>query len=315
MKTIGGYFELELPCGNEYHENAICLNTGRNAFEYILRAKRYKKVYVPYFTCNVVLEPINTLKLTYKFYHVDSSFRPIFDFGNLEHDDVFLYTNYFGICDKIVLEISKKCNNLIVDNAQAFYSKPLIGVDTFYSPRKFFGLPDGAYLYTNKFIKSDFEQDYSEDRFKHLIGRIERGPQLFYQNSKQNESSLSFQPIKLMSKVTRRLLNSIDYASIAAKRRNNFEYLHMSLKSSNKLVLELSEKEVPLVYPYWLGKNELWNKLAENNIFTARYWSNVKDWCDSTMLEHKFSEQVVYLPVDQRYSKEDMKDIINFIYQ
>lgn len=30
MKPIGGYFSLELPRGEEYHKNAIRLNTGRN---------------------------------------------------------------------------------------------------------------------------------------------------------------------------------------------------------------------------------------------------------------------------------------------
>jgi hypothetical protein len=33
--SIGGYFELELSRGEEYHSDAIRLNTGRNAFEYI----------------------------------------------------------------------------------------------------------------------------------------------------------------------------------------------------------------------------------------------------------------------------------------
>lgn len=41
MKAIGGYFELELPYSEEYHKNALRLNTGRNAFEYILRSKKY----------------------------------------------------------------------------------------------------------------------------------------------------------------------------------------------------------------------------------------------------------------------------------
>jgi len=43
MNAIGGYFELELPYGEEYHKNAIRLNTCRNAFEYILIAKSYKR--------------------------------------------------------------------------------------------------------------------------------------------------------------------------------------------------------------------------------------------------------------------------------
>lgn len=43
MKEIGGYFELELHKGGHYHPDALHLNTGRNCFEYILRAKGYKK--------------------------------------------------------------------------------------------------------------------------------------------------------------------------------------------------------------------------------------------------------------------------------
>ena len=68
-KTIGGYFELELPCKAEYYTNAVRLNTGRNCLEYILRLRQYKKVYIPYYTCEVVLEPFHKLNIEYEFYH------------------------------------------------------------------------------------------------------------------------------------------------------------------------------------------------------------------------------------------------------
>ena len=55
MESIGGYFSLELPKYEEYHKDAIRLNTGRNCLEYILRARRYSKVYIPYYTCEVIL--------------------------------------------------------------------------------------------------------------------------------------------------------------------------------------------------------------------------------------------------------------------
>ena len=74
--AIGGYFELELQRKEEYYKNAIRLNTGRNAFEYILRARGYTKVYLPYYTCDVMLEPINKLNLQYEFYSIDSTFNP-----------------------------------------------------------------------------------------------------------------------------------------------------------------------------------------------------------------------------------------------
>ena len=65
MKSIGGYFELELSSSGEYFPKSIALNTGRNAFEYILKVRYYKKVYIPYYTCDVMLEPIKKLKVDY----------------------------------------------------------------------------------------------------------------------------------------------------------------------------------------------------------------------------------------------------------
>ena len=49
MKSIGGYFELELNNGKEFHSDTINLNTGCNAFEYILSTNGYLKVLLPYF--------------------------------------------------------------------------------------------------------------------------------------------------------------------------------------------------------------------------------------------------------------------------
>ena len=75
MEQIGGYFSLELSQHEEYHKDAIRLNTGRNCLEYILRAREYKKVYIPYYTCDVVLEPFKKLGIPYEYYHIDIHFE------------------------------------------------------------------------------------------------------------------------------------------------------------------------------------------------------------------------------------------------
>jgi hypothetical protein len=75
MQPIGGYFGLEIPQGEEYHKHAIKLNTGRNCLEYILKARGYKKVYLPYYTCEVVLEPFKKLGVDYEFYHIGVDLR------------------------------------------------------------------------------------------------------------------------------------------------------------------------------------------------------------------------------------------------
>ena len=46
MKEIGGYLGLELSTKEEYHTCAIKLNSGRNAFRYILEAQNIKKIYI-----------------------------------------------------------------------------------------------------------------------------------------------------------------------------------------------------------------------------------------------------------------------------
>ena len=103
-----------------------------------------------------MLEPIKKLEIAFEFYHIDKTFRPIFDFSGIHKNEVFVYNNYFGICDIQLKEVANICQNLIIDNSQAYFSKPLPNIDTFYSPRKYFGIPDGAYLYTNKKLKVSF---------------------------------------------------------------------------------------------------------------------------------------------------------------
>ena len=71
MKSIGGYFELETKPAAAYYPAAIALNTARNAFEYVLLVRKYSKVYVPYFTCEVMFEPLKKLDIEFQFYQID----------------------------------------------------------------------------------------------------------------------------------------------------------------------------------------------------------------------------------------------------
>ena len=137
-KAIGGYFGLELRHGEHYHKDAIRLNTARNCFEYVLRSRQYTKVYIPYYTCEVMLEPLNKLGVQYEFYSINEKLEPAL-LPNLKENEAFLYTNYYDLKQDCVLKLAN-CfgNRLIIDNAQAFFAKPIQGIDTFYSARKFF---------------------------------------------------------------------------------------------------------------------------------------------------------------------------------
>lgn len=313
MKPIGGYFELELNSGKQYHAKALSLNLGRSAFEYLLRARKVKLVYLPYYTCDVMLQTVKKLGLHHEFYHINEKMEPVIDFGKLRKNAFFVYTNYFGLKDGYIKKLAGLCPNLIVDNAQAFFSKPREGVDTFYSARKYFGVPDGAFLYTTVHSQRKLVQDKSIDRFEHLLGRIENGAEETYLQFKNYEKSLDDQPIKIMSKITQKMLGNIDYQHVAIIRNQNYNYLNDSLGCTNLLNLKLDKTSTPFVYPYLPKKEGLREKLIKNKIFVALYWPNVLAWCKSSDFEYSCALKMAAIPVDQRISKNELDLIINIV--
>ena len=313
MEPIGGYFSLELPTHGLYHSRALALNTGRNCLEYILRVRQYRKVYIPFYTCDVLLEPFNKLGVAYEFYHINEDLEVVGEI-DLQQGEALLCTNYFGLKQQYMeLMATKYGRQLIIDNTQAFYARPIDGIDTFYTCRKFFGVPDGAYLYIDKTLDEDLERDVSWERMTFLNKRIDLGAEAGYADFKELSRSLVGQPIKRMSKLTARIMCSIDYQAIARQRRENYHYLNEHLASSNLLHLKMDEEVVPMVYPYWAAEDGLREKLIENKVFVARYWPNVPDWTTGDSLESKLVRLVQHLPVDQRYGRDEMNRIIGII--
>lgn len=313
-KAIGGYFELELRKGEHFHKHAIRLNTARNGFEYILRAKKYKKVFIPYYTCEVMLEPISKLNFHYEFYHINEDLEPV-SLPKLGKEEAFLYTNYFGLKQNCVKQLAEYYGKqLIIDNAQAFYAEPLSGIDTIYSPRKFFGVAEGAYLYTDSQLDMEFERDHSYDRMSHLLKRIDIGTEFGYQDFKNNDNTLIGNPIKQMSNLTEAILSSIDYNYAKQKRRENYLALAEVLDATNKLHFELQENTVPMVYPYLSENSNLKQQLIGHKVFVATYWPNVLEWCKKGDLEYELAKNVVFLPIDQRYGIDEMNKIIELIF-
>src|SRR5699024_9737582 len=157
----------------------------------------------------------------------------------LGHDEYIYVVNYFGqISDGNIKEIKSKYQNIIVDNTQAFFQKPVEGIDTLYSCRKFFGVPDGAYLYTNSVLQTNLETDQSQERMKHILGRYEESANLYYNEFKKNDELLKNTPLKVMSKITHNILCAIDYKNIKKRRLENYLYLDKELSGINKLALK-----------------------------------------------------------------------------
>lgn len=307
MKSIGGYFELELPQGTEYHSQAIALNTGRNALEYILRVRGYKRVYLPYYSCEVLLEPFKKLGVEYTLYHINANLEADLQ-PSLNSDEAILCINYFGLKQDHVNALAQRYGKqLIVDNTQAFYARPIDGIDTFYSCRKFFGVPDGAYLYCDKELDAELEQDYSWERMTHLLKRIDVSAEAAYADFREQSEKLKNNPIRKMSNLTHRIMASIDYDGVAGRRRQNYQLLDEAIGNKNGIALPLSADAVPMVYPFLTTDQQLRQRLIDNKVYIATYWPNVLDWINTDSTEYTLTTQLLPLPIDQRYGEGDLK--------
>ena len=313
MRPIGGYFELELPQRCEYHSEAISLNTGRNCLEYIMRVRGYKRVFLPYYSCEVLLEPFNKLDVDYEFYHINECLELKEDI-QLQDDDALLCINYFGLKQGYVETLAAKYGRqLIVDNTQAFYSTPIEGIDTFYSCRKYFGVADGAYLYCDKPLDVELDQDQSWERMGYLLKRIDISAELAYADFRARTADLRNNPIRKMSLLTHRIMASIDYQHAAQRRRDNYCLLDEVLKGKNGISLPLTADAVPMVYPFLTEDGTLRQRLIDNKIFVAQYWPNVLDRCPADSTEQQLTKRLLPMPIDQRYSSQEMQRIIDQI--
>lgn len=313
MDAIGGYFELELKKGRSYHPDAIKLNSARNCLESILIARKWTHIFIPYYSCEALLQPLKRLKIEFSFYHINTFLEPT-TLPRLKKNEAFLYINYFGLKERTAENLATEYGEqLIIDNSQAFYSPRVKGIDTFYSPRKFFGVPDGGYLYSDALIEiPSTRDDTSWTRMKHLCQRIEFGPETGYLFFREAEEHLDNSPIKKMSLLTQRILESIDYEQCATIRRSNYSYLFSNLSDINQLDIKLEDDSVPMIFPF-LNKTSTRQVLLSNRIYVASYWRSIYCFDKESNTEYLLAQDMAPLPIDQRYSQDEMNYIIKIV--
>lgn len=309
-KSIGGYFALEsFPLGHDFHPNGLRLNSARNALRLLIRDYSINKIYAPFYTCPVVWDAIRQEGCELIPYDVGFDFRPQINLPAI--NEFFLYTNYFGVCDIQVSELfSVLGERLIIDNSQAFYSKPLSPL-TFYSPRKFFGLPDGGLAYGVK--TKPTEVDSSIENSEHLLKQIEVGKEGAYDLYKRNDEVLKHKDIKLMSPLTEFLYERSTTFCALSKRKKNFSFLESKLNNLNGIKIKTFSKPA-LCYPFYSKVEGLRDYLIKNKIYVPLYWPTVSDnGCMSSETAQDLAKHIVALPIDQRYSITEMEIIYEFV--
>ncbi len=316
---IGSFIELDFAAKREYYEGkeVARLNTGRAAIYHALQVLDNSLIYLPYYQCDTVREFLIERKIEIKYYEIDKDFTPKVDC--VPDNAVILLVNYYGVMSNDrMTSLACKYKNVIIDNSQAFFSAPLDNCINVYSPRKFVGVPDGAYVVGDNAVKNinTYDQDYSSDTSLFLLQRIEYGCEgRSYESRKLNEDRLDRSGVLRMSGLTRTILKSLNYERVKVKRRENFEIACELFNKINEInpSMHYDNNCIPMVYPLVIEDEGLLAHLHKNKIFQGRWWGYLLEEIGGNAFEYWLTKNLIPITIDQRYGRKELQFIANLI--
>ena len=96
-------------------------------------------------------------------------------------------------------------------------------------------------------------------------------------------------------------------------RQRNFLQLHAVLGPVNRLCIDAAGIDGPMVYPFVADDPSLRQRLIAQKVYVATYWQEVMQREQASALEKALVEQLVALPIDQRYGPEEMQFVLDLI--
>jgi hypothetical protein len=316
-QAIGGYFELELgPHERELHPDALHFQSARAAFLALLLAGRPRKIWLPWYICNVMVEQARIADVEIARYGIDESFG-IEDGVEPGQDEWLLYVNYFGMCDPQVDRALARFGaaQVVIDNSHALFSPPRNCLATLYSARKFVGLPDGGSLISRLRVPIPEHQDQgSVSRCVPLLMRASDCAEAGYAEYLKSQQTLEGQMPLRMSRLTRGFMRSIDYDAVAQRRLANFGTLDQHLAGANRCSLRLRADSVPHSYPFIGGDADLRATLLARRVYAPRFWPDLDaERPEVPEFERFLARNCVPLPCDQRYCESDMAEMASLV--
>jgi hypothetical protein len=315
MNAIGGYFQLQLPSRLfDYHDEALALSNGRACLRHMLVSQPMKACYLPSYACDAIYHPFEMEDVPYRLYSINEALEPA-TLPKLEDGEFFLYIDYFGLRGAVVEQlIGHYGDRLIVDNTHAFFRKRVHDNWSFTAARKYFGVPDGAFLYGPRIAPANyprFDAFSLEHGLLKLHGQQHRG----FEAYSRYEASLGCR-LNRISIYSERLLSTVDLDDVQRRRIDNYRHLHDALESFNQLEASLPDGAVPFTYPLLPSQRIERGVLHAAQVFVPSLWRDPLDRPQTaSMFELELAKWLLPLPIDHRYGRDDMQRMIELIYK
>ena len=318
------------------HDYHLC-SSGRSAMLLAIReAARRENItlWFPHYYCIDVLDWLTSLGYQIAFYH-DGPFQDSnFDPPTITNGDIVFCVHYFGRINNRFYQWARnenlEPNDVIEDFTQSLWtsSAEIFGEHVVSSLRKWHPIPDGGiYLNRHSKINEKMDEQPSSDAIKFSNLRLAalglRSTHTYRENLaldlfKEAEALLDIiKTPSSMTEISKLILHTMNHGAIAEQRKHNFLHLDKFFVerdfSTVKRVTDRADFDnfVPLFYAFLLrGKKreEVLAELKKANIFCPVIWPGI-----DPKIAGSWIEDIVCLPIDQRYGKKHMNHMCDIL--
>ncbi len=332
-----GYFDTF----GEYRREVLFLRSGREAL--LLAALTCKDlsagidtatILFPAYCCWSMSAPFEKAGWRVVYYRLNEDLTVDTDFliQLLEQNkpQAVLTMNFFGSAptDKAV-EIVKSYNDKVVvieDFSHCTFSLKYIHnpkVDIYISSiRKSIGVCDGSVILSHIPLKKELIQrevkDFAEIRY---AAQVEKGRYRWNNNQMKKREFLNgiregeeiinrFDAVRPISERAKQMLRLVNGQEIAYARRENMRHLMQLLYGKVRMVpkLERCLKNAPFSLPILVeNRDEVQGLLAKDGVYAPVLWPISEEAKKVCVISKMMGEEMLSIPIDQRYDWDDME--------
>lgn len=319
-KPIGGFFGLE---PTRAGARAAAFGQGhrldfwnaRAALTHLLSIERIRRVWLPAYICRAVAEAADREGREVLFYRTGPQLAPDGEdlAQGLKAGDAVVGVDYFGARAVTLPDLASRFDEVlwVQDRAQALWPDPAPwGDGVLYSPRKVAGAADGGVLLSRELLATPAWRP--DDELRLAPARMRAEDPLGLRNAtwfpayQAAEAAMSCEP-RPMSALSREVLEGLDVAAMAQRRRRNAEALLARIGDAALLgddrLLDGGPFGVPVLTA---DAATVASRMAERRVFCARHWADLPSPPEAFPAEHELSRRLLTLPCDHRYDAADM---------
>lgn len=306
--------------------------SGRTAIETVIKnISHMKKVLLPSYCCESMIEPFRKADIDIDFYKVNFEEKLVVQLEGYEEVDAILWCNYFGfhVDRPDFSEFIAKGGIVIEDITHSFLSDLSFGKQSQYlvaSIRKWGPVLSGGYCASTKeILENKPNRNPSQDflllkkegmllKKEFVKGNQEIDKKDFLDKFSISNKWLAENYFELtMDEESKNIFSCHDWESNQQIRRKNAKVLYEGLKNHKTIEFLFNEEEMdcPLFVPIIIKNNrrdEVRKKLIENKIYCPIHWPKPNDRCESNLYDLEIS-----LICDYRYNAFDMQRIISVL--